>query len=384
MVNPKTFAREVRSVEFVARHLWPYLRFFVKRHLSRRCCNCILPESFAEIDDDGVCAVCRRSQEETKADATTESLGELHALLCEAQRSGRRDYDVLVLFSGGKDSTYLLHRLRHEYPNIRVVTLLVDNGFLSPFALENASRIRERLDVDHISFKPRPTFTRMVFRYALTHLDRQSGYSIVDLLDAFITFDTAKRVAAQLEIPLVACGVSKVQAKNVFNLNHFELCRDAELSALQKHGGISLDDITGQPGGRVEPREYWWDASKWPKELVPRFILPFVAWDPSEDDILAELSRLALVDTRQMSPLMTNNLLIPVIGIAEVARFGFSCFEVEFAEMIRKGKVQRCYWANLFEMLEYSAKTGRYVNRTVVDTLQALDLTKNDIGIGVP
>ena len=49
------------------------------------------------------------------------------------RRSGprRRSYDVLMAYSGGKDSTYTLLLLRRKY-GLRVLALSFDNGFVSP------------------------------------------------------------------------------------------------------------------------------------------------------------------------------------------------------------------------------------------------------------
>jgi hypothetical protein len=139
--------------------------------------------------------------------------------------------------------------------------------------------------------------------------------------------------------------------------------------------GIPLDEVFGDG-----ERESWWDASRCPAERLPRVLLPLVAWDTTEDEIVSEVARLQLLDPRRSSPLMTNNALIPVIAMAEVARFGFCCWEVEFARMVREGRSERRYWLNLFEMMEYAAKTGRFLG-SVDQTLSRLDLTRRDVGI---
>jgi hypothetical protein len=48
--------------------------------------------------------------------------------------------------------------------------------------------------------------------------------------------------------------------------------------------------------------------------------------------------------------------------------------------MIRAGKSNLAYWRNLFEMAEYSAKTGRLLSESTVETLKTLGLSKKDIG----
>ena len=125
----------------------------------------------------------------------------------------------------------------------------------------------------------------------------------------------------------------------------------------------------------------WFDGSKHPPEKVPRFLLPFCAWDLKETEVIAAVKNWGLIKKSNVSPLLTNNAVIPVIGVAEYNHFGYSSFEVEFARMIREGKSDRAYWKNLFEMLEYSAKTGRFIKDTLYNTLDALDLKPSDIGL---
>lgn len=378
------FSREVRAVEFTARHLWRFIRPLVGRHLSQRCRNCILPEKASPLDETRLCKECR-TYLTTHTPETSETVGRsdetaidpIDDILKSHEGRAKGQYDAILLFSGGKDSAYLLHRLVTDYPQLRILTMLVDNGFLSPFAVENADRILRRFDVDHITVRPQPSFVKKAFRYALTNLDKQTGYSIVDQFDGHITFDTAKNFAARQDIPLVICGLSRVQIENVFGPIGFEFPPAQEQAKLMTHAGIPLREVFTE-----EEMQHWFDGSLFPKEQVPRFLFPYYVWDPDEGFILREVSRLGLIDSKQSSPLLTNNAVIPVIGMAEVARFGYSSFEVEFAHMVREGKSERGYWLNLFEMLEYSTKTGRFINKTVTETLAQLGLTKKDVGVG--
>jgi hypothetical protein len=134
----------------------------------------------------------------------------------------------------------------------------------------------------------------------------------------------------------------------------------------------------------AEELRSFWDGSSWPAQRVPRFVLPMAAWDLDEQFIQREVARLGLLDARRASPLLTNHMLIPVIAMAEVARFGYSSFEVEFARMVREGRSARTDWINLFEMLEYATRTGRFVGRTATHALARLNLTPGDLGIGRP
>lgn len=117
-----------------------------------RCVKCVLPADFpgASLDKNGVCSDCR-SFEVQKATIASyfRNESELHTLIrnCNAQPVTGCGYDCLMLYSGGKDSTYALCKLvEHGY---RVLAYTFDNGFISKAALANAQRMTKTLGVDH-------------------------------------------------------------------------------------------------------------------------------------------------------------------------------------------------------------------------------------------
>jgi len=374
----KSFALEVRFVEFTARYLWKFLRIFLGRHLARRCKKCVLPDTCTTLNKEGLCPECEKfvPQNEQALSESVEESKKLDSILHSHENKGKWKYDAILLFSGGKDSAYMLHRITEEYPNLRLLCLLVDNGFMSPYALENAKSILGKFNVDSTTYYPRFSFVKKVFRYTLTNPARFNGYTTIDLMDGFVTFDSSKNLAAKLDIPLVLCGLSKMQVVTAFGPIGCEYPREKELKPLKEHVGINLREVFND-----EEMNYWFDASKWPEEKVPRFVFPMAAWDLDEDFVLGEVERLDLISSKQLRPLMTNHELIPVIGMSEVANFGYCCWEVEFAPSVREGKSNRDYWLSLFEMVEYSSKTGRFINKSMINTLNRLDLSKKDIGI---
>ena len=71
----------------------------------KHCSKCVMPETSETLsfDDDGVCSVCR--QVEYKHEVIDwEVKKEEFAQIVDKVR-GRHDYDCIVPFSGGKDST---------------------------------------------------------------------------------------------------------------------------------------------------------------------------------------------------------------------------------------------------------------------------------------
>ncbi|HTD53041.1 MAG TPA: hypothetical protein VK780_08450, partial [Thermoanaerobaculia bacterium] len=230
-MKPEDRIAEIDGFMHFALGEWPALRSSVVNELARRCEKCILSEKASPIRE-GVCEACRGSsaggqprRAEPDFDALRASLDEL---LREQGGRGSRAHDALVLYSGGKDSTLLVHKLTTEYPRLRILCLMVDNGFASPVALANTRRVFERIDADHFVYKPRASLFRKTFRHAFTHLGRGGCYGTVDRLDGELTFDIGRNLAASLQIPLLIIGLSGEQCERILGLSNFESPREWE------------------------------------------------------------------------------------------------------------------------------------------------------------
>ena len=102
---------------------------------------------------------------------------ELHELLASYQGKGLNGYDALVMFSGGKDSCYLMHRLKTEYPNLRPLAMLVDNSFLSKVAVMNAHDAAIEAERRQAAAAAPPVDVVMGRINALLAFDRRAGLS---------------------------------------------------------------------------------------------------------------------------------------------------------------------------------------------------------------
>jgi len=89
--------------------------------------------------------------------------GDLATLLSKVpQRTDASDFDAMVLYSGGKDSTYMLIQLAER--GIRLCAWMLDPGYQSPQAIRNAQTITEALGVLLFIDKPDKAFSDALFR----------------------------------------------------------------------------------------------------------------------------------------------------------------------------------------------------------------------------
>lgn len=348
-----------------------------------RCSKCIASIHFAELSD-GVCDLCSTHQSteykqgKHKGKVNNQELKELHDVLLSGCGKGSQLYDALVMFSGGKDSTYLLHKLKTDYPALRILAVTIDSGFASGIALQNAKNVANKIEgIDFMIYKARKELFYNAFRYALTHPNGRSSYLTLDLLDGELTFDIGRNLAASMQIPLFIAGTSTAQLRLLHNLDWFERPREVMLSKrTHTTGGYAITDLSEE-----KDLEWWWDGTKWPKQSVPRNILPFHAWDYDESFVQSEVVRLGYIEPGADNPLATNNNLIPLMVCIDYKRNNFCSFEPEFALLVREGRADRDFWMNIFDAAAYLSDKDKFLERSVDDVIASLDLTRSEVGL---
>ncbi|MEO8527463.1 MAG: hypothetical protein ABI435_00125 [Pseudolysinimonas sp.] len=111
----------------------------------RRCTRCILPETmpFIKFDDQGVCNYCHAYKPRNHPRPKEELFD-----LIKPFRRAKGD-EVLVPFSGGRDSSYGLHLIVKEL-ELRPVTYTYDWGMVTDLGRRNVSRMSAKLGVENI------------------------------------------------------------------------------------------------------------------------------------------------------------------------------------------------------------------------------------------
>lgn len=325
-------------LEFISTYWWPIARNFVRK--SPRCKNCILSNKCVKITN-GICELCQQFQNSNqKAPLEIEAPPEMNAQFDQTLKSINLDkkYHVLLMLSGGKDSAYILDRLKIEYPKLRILCLFVNNGFSSIFATKNAIYVADKLNTDLvISNDEVPNFYK-TFRDAFLNLNGQGSSGVIDFADGSKIFDIGKQVAKDFDIPYIIGGLSWVQVSQILKLKTF---------------------IQESPGSSPT-------------------IFPLAVWRPNEQDIRDYVRKKELLIKGSDNPIVSNNDLIIAMCAIDVLNNGYCSFEPEFAQMIREGKTDRKIWLHNFELLEYATTRG-YLNKDINKTLAKLNLKLSDV-----
>jgi tRNA(Ile)-lysidine synthase TilS/MesJ len=199
----------------------------------KRCLKCVLSENFPKITFDarGICNFCNdESFYSTEEKQILKARVEIRKMFDENR--GKHEYDAILCYSGGKDSTYTLMLAIMKY-NLKVLSFTLDNGFISDTAFKNIEKVVRNLGVDHITYKPSYMFMKDLFRissieniYNPKSLTRVSSNcnSCISLLNI-----TALRYALEKDIPVRAFNkVEYCPAQRGFSaagLTHNAECR---------------------------------------------------------------------------------------------------------------------------------------------------------------
>jgi N-acetyl sugar amidotransferase len=133
----------------------------------KRCSRCTVPNTWETVffDDEGVCNICRNWDVKQKDIDWSSRRAQFDAIVAEAKARGG-DYDCIVPFSGGKDSTYTLWAVVRKY-GMRPLVVSFDHWFYRPRTMENRKRTFRRLGVDVLTFTPNWNIVRRLMLEAL-------------------------------------------------------------------------------------------------------------------------------------------------------------------------------------------------------------------------
>lgn len=212
----------------------------------KRCVKCDLPETYEtiEFDEDGVCNICRSAEYKN----TNINWGERKRLLDQLVEKfrGTSDYDCIVPFSGGKDSTFQLYYLMREY-NLKPLVVRFNHGFMRDTIRKNSERTFKKLGVDVLEFTPN---WRIVKRLMLESFRRKTDFCWHCHTGIY---SYPLRVALMYKIPLIFWGEPQADITAYYDYlddeieyeddKKFYMLRTLGITAQDMYGMINSDDF---------------------------------------------------------------------------------------------------------------------------------------------
>lgn len=246
----------------------------------KKCGACLLPETYETIEFDpvGVCNVCRgREFRDEKIDwvARGQQLDEL-----VEEHRGKNDYDCIVPFSGGKDSTYTLWYIVTQL-KLKPLVVRFDHGFMRDTLEENNVRTFKKLGVDVISFTPN---WKLVKRLMLEALRRKGDFCWHCHTGIF---SYPMHIAVKFNVPLVIWGEPSSEYTNYYDYADDEIEEVDETRFNRSTNlGITAEDMYGMIKNDfpVQPRDlipYSYPNTRDLKQLRFRSVClgSYIPWD---------------------------------------------------------------------------------------------------------
>lgn len=212
----------------------------------RLCTRCVLPETHETItfDNEGVCGVCRG--QELKSTLNWQSkLSELRDLIDSLPND--RDYDCLIPFSGGKDSTWTLYYVIKEL-KLKPLVVSFDHTFYRPGLLENRERVLKTLGVDFLSFTPNWKTVRMLMLQSFLEKGDFCWHCHTGI------FSYPMWVALEKNIPLIIWGEPNAEYTNYYSYGEQEEVDENRFNRIINLG-INAEDMHERLDGRIELRD---------------------------------------------------------------------------------------------------------------------------------
>ena len=346
----------------------------------RRCRKCLLPDAVpgSELDSSGVCAFCRSydpSQETAKESTRQTREADLESALRDCR--GKGPYDALVCLSGGKDSVYLLHRLKVDY-GLNVLAFTTDVN-IPDVAWSNIRRTIARLDVDHLVYRPSDDFYRKLFRYLLQNQEARGAVYTVSYVYAPLFEGDALAVAYERGIPLVLAGYSPGQPepeRMEYEFSRKLICEtDWTPPGLRDAGIFSAAELAR-----------FWNPKRQPAGAVfPRYLAPFHAWEYDQEKTMRRVHELGLVARRaHASPVYSNYPINWLLMYSDLRHFGYNPYAPEFSALIRSGKANRLYWTFMAPLVDFMIRRKVLLGRDVRRQMEWLGLSGEDLRVTRP
>jgi N-acetyl sugar amidotransferase len=250
----------------------------------KSCVRCGLPETYEtiEFDSAGVCNICLNQvfkKESIDWDSRSVQLQEL----AEKFR-GKYDYDCIVPFSGGKDSTFTLWYIVRKL-KLKPLVVQFNHGFMRATLLKNNERTFKKLGVDVLSFTPKWNVVRLLMKESFLRKGDFCWHCHTGI------FSYPMHVALRYKVPLVFWGEPSAEYTAYYDYKSNEIEKVDELRFNKfVNLGLTGEDmreiLAGQPD--LDPRDldpYIYPAVDLLNELQYQSVAlgSFIPWDVKEN-----------------------------------------------------------------------------------------------------
>lgn len=287
-------------------------------------------------EETGLCHFCE-SFKPLSSEEKQDYLSQIEELF--RQHNGRGKYDAIYALSGGKDSSYTLYKLKQDYPDLKILAVLFDNGFISENAINNAKKMCEITGNDFHQITMETDVLYDMFGKAARSYDafpKFAKYRASDICNTCIGIVKQKLIelaiinnapfiifaftAGQSPNPIIDLSPSFIKwSRNLFDkqLKKIDIDDKDELFVVKK------DVIAGMD------RE------------GPKILHPLCLWDYDEDRIIEKLVEIGWNPPNLNDSNSTNCTLNSFACYNHLEKYGIHPYAFDIAGIVRTGDMSR-------------------------------------------
>ena len=266
---------------------------------SHVCSRCVLSSSFPRIsfDSEGVCSVCRHYDNWTSGwESRLPKQRRLLDKICTKVKNQHKEFDALIPYSGGKDSSFVLYTAKKEL-GLNCLAYTFDNGYLSDYAKSNIDKTCRKLGIEHVYYRLNPDLMNRLMALFI----QKTGYFCSACMKG-IRMGTSK-IADLYNVPLVITG-SSMRTELPLSKEMIETGDTAHVRSVLKGEHISTECnrlLAGNSkrrkighmlffaSGKKKPYTYAWfnlaDYVDWNYDIIYKTIQKELDWTaPSESE----------------------------------------------------------------------------------------------------
>jgi len=346
----------------------------------KKCQQCLITNSVPEvtIHADGICNLCHEYSEDHFATEENERQKREKDLEETINKNrNQAEYDCLVPVSGGKDSIYLLHKLKVDY-GLKILAYTTDIN-IPPIAWDNIKRTLDKLDIDHLVYRPSGKFYEKLFKHLLKNQEQRGAVYTISYVYAPLFEGDVIKLAIEKNIPLIFAGYSPGQPEPERMLYEFskELMTKVDWTppALKKCGEFSNDELSR-----------FYNPLNYPKNTVfPRYLAPYHAWEYNQEEVMKQIVDMGLVKSaKYASPIFSNYPINWLLMYSDLKNFQYNPYLPEFSTLIREGKANKLHWQILVPIIDFMINNKVLLGKDVTKSLRWLKMNENELCINQP
>lgn len=335
-----------------------------------RCKICNLPSNYPGItfDKDGTCSICKKKEKEIKYQGIDALKKKIQEIL--EKSNPNREYDCVVGYSGGRDSSYLLYFAK-EVLNLRVLAITLDHDFMPEQTKKNINNLAKQLNVE----------VKFIKNNALNKSSRQCVKSWAKHPDPAMcaTFCTGCRFgikkiipeyAKKHNIPILLVGNTPYERINYrVNLlcgNSKKFTKGAKIKGYAKKIFQNPAYLLSPSSMHKQLLDFISYEGKKGENVNPTTIKPFYSYiEWKEDDVIGAITKLGWKYDESLNSSWRSDCFANLLRQYYYKKMlGFNDLDVYYARMIRNGKISK------EEAMKKMKQEGNYEDKVIKEILE--------------